>query len=96
MSQDRERAEKFKQEATEILKRTEPQQKEIENNEKAQFDQIRKKDELQLKRNELWRQETQASQELAQLKDEHTKCEQMLRSVTGRPILQGKRSLAIY
>lgn len=93
LNQDRERAEKFKQEVGEILKRTEPQQKEIENGEKAQFDQIRRKDELQLRRNELWRQETQASQELGQLKDEYTKCEQSLRSVTGRPILQGIESI---
>lgn len=41
----------------------------------------------------MWRQETQASQELGQLKDEFTKCEQSLRSVTGRPILQGIESI---
>lgn len=93
LAQDRDRAEKMRLEMAEIVKRTEPQQKEIESGEKVQFDQIRRKDELQLRRNELWRQETQASQELGQLKDEHVKCEQMLRSVTGRPILQGIESI---
>lgn len=41
LDSDRVQADKFKQEVAEILKRTEPQQKEIEKNEKDQFDLIR-------------------------------------------------------
>lgn len=93
LTQDQQRADQFKQEMQAITKRIEEQQTAIEESEKEQFDLIRKKDELQIKRNDLWRLETQLSQELAQLKDEHIKCEQNLRSITGRTLLQGIESI---
>ena len=93
MTEDDQRCNVFKDEIDEITKRSNEQQMAIDDSEREHFELLRRKDELQTKRNDLWRQETKFTQELSQLKDEQLKCEQNLRSVTGRTLLQGIESI---
>jgi len=76
-----------------ISKRSEEQQTAIDDSERENFELMRKKDQLQTQRNELWRKETQLTQESSLLRDEQQKCEQNLRSLTGRTLLQGIDSI---
>ncbi len=86
---DRANANTFKQDIGDLRARADEQNSVVEQLERDKFDFIRKKDELQIKRNDLWRDEIKLTQELTSMKDELAKTEQMLRSVTGRTILQG-------
>lgn len=90
---DQTRVDTYKSEVQDIQKRADEQNRVIETMERESFDLVRRKDEAQIKRNDLWRKEIQLTQELGQLKDEQTKCEQNLRSFMGRTILQGKIDL---
>ena len=76
-----------------IAKRSDEQQTAIDDTERENFELMRKKDQLQAERNELWRVNTQLTQESSVLREEQQKCEQMLRSTTGRTILQGIESI---
>jgi structural maintenance of chromosome 3 (chondroitin sulfate proteoglycan 6) len=90
---DKSRANTFKQDIGDLRARADEQNSVVEQLERDKFDFIRKKDELQIKRNDLWRDEIKLTQELNNMKDELAKTEQMLRSVTGRTILQGNSHL---
>ena len=93
LEEEQQRCNLFRQEMDSISARSDEQQMAIDDSERENFELMRKKDELQTKRNELWRSETQLTQEISQLKDEQQKCEQNLRSITGRTILQGIESI---
>lgn len=93
LSEEQTRAQSFKEEISKYTKRMDEQQIAIDDSERENFELMRKKDELQTKRNDLWRNETQLTQEVSQMKDEMQRCEQSLRSVTGRNVLQGIESI---
>jgi structural maintenance of chromosome 3 (chondroitin sulfate proteoglycan 6) len=93
LTDEEQRCAAFRNEMKEITERSVEQQATIEDSERENFELMRRKDELQTKRNELWRNETQLTQEMTQLRDEQQKCEQNLRSVTGRTLLQGIESI---
>jgi structural maintenance of chromosome 3 (chondroitin sulfate proteoglycan 6) len=93
LDEETKKCDKFRHEIQAISQRRDEQQLSIEESEREHFELMRKKDELQTKRNELWRTETQLTQEASQLRDEQLKCEQNLRSITGRTLLQGIESI---
>ena len=93
LNEELQRCQVFREEMQSIAKRSDEQQTAIDDSERENFELLRRKDELQAKRNDLWRHETQLTQETAQLRDEQQKCEQNLRSVTGRTLLQGIESI---
>jgi structural maintenance of chromosome 3 (chondroitin sulfate proteoglycan 6) len=93
LDEEQQRCNLFRREMESISSRSDEQQTAIDDSERENFELMRKKDELQAKRNELWRSETQLTQEVSQLKDEQQRCEQNLRSITGRTILQGIESI---
>ena len=53
----------------------------------------KKKDQLQAERNELCRKEMSLQQSLSALKEELSKADQSLRSMAGKPILNGRDSV---
>ncbi|XP_055303831.1 structural maintenance of chromosomes protein 3 [Sitodiplosis mosellana] len=84
----------------ELEKKIEEHMAEVESM-RAQIDQFykesyelkKKKDALQATRNELWRKETQMTQTLSANKEELGKADTALRSMAGRPILNGRDSV---
>jgi structural maintenance of chromosome 3 (chondroitin sulfate proteoglycan 6) len=76
-----------------IRARAEEQQSLVAQLDRERFDMQRRKDELQTRRNELWREQIKLEQEVSGARDELAKTEQALRSVTGRPVLQGIESI---
>ena len=94
LKSDQQRADTFKSDIIDLTKRADEQNVIIEELERTQFDIIRKKDEMQIKRNDFWRKEIGLTQELTQLRDDLAKCEQNLR--TSRTILQGKVEFFLY
>ena len=93
LGSDKERTDKFRAEIEHKSKDLDKQQQAIEDAERKNFDLQHRKEEAQTKRNNMWRQETQFTQDLNKLKEEYTKCEQNLRSSIGRTILQGIESI---
>ena len=93
LTEEQQRATQFREEMDSFTKRIEEQQVAIEDSERGNFELMRRKDELQTKRNDLWRNETQLTQEVSQMRDEQQRCEQNLRSITGRTLLQGIESI---
>lgn len=65
----------------------------IEEHNKNFYELKKKKDAEQAVRNDLWRQETQLQQTLSSHKDELSKADQALRSMAGKPILNGRDSV---
>lgn len=65
----------------------------IDEHNKQYYDLKKKKDHFQSTRNELWRKETQMTQTLSSHKEELAKADQALRSMAGRPILNGRDSV---
>lgn len=57
------------------------------------YDLKKQKDAHQATRNELWRKETQITQTLSSHKEELAKADQQLRSMAGKPILNGRDSV---
>lgn len=65
----------------------------IDEHNKQFYELKKKKDNLQTARNELWRKETQITQNLSTHKEELSKADQALRSMAGKPILNGRDSV---
>lgn len=65
----------------------------IDEHNKNFYELKKKKDSEQAVRNDLWRQETQLQQTLTSHKDELSKADQALRSMAGKPILNGRDSV---
>ncbi len=93
LAEEQTRAQQFKEEIAKYSKRMDEQQVALDDSERENFELVRKKEELQTARNDLWRTETQLTQEVSQMRDEVQKCEQNLRSVTGKTVLQGSAAI---
>ncbi|XP_055713737.1 structural maintenance of chromosomes protein 3 isoform X2 [Phlebotomus papatasi] len=65
----------------------------IDEHNKQYYELKKKKDQYQATRNELWRKETQITQTLSSHKEELAKADQALRSMAGKPILNGRDSV---
>ncbi|CAH1784036.1 unnamed protein product [Owenia fusiformis] len=61
----------------------------IDQNNKNFYEMKKQKDTLQNERNVLWRQENTMQQQIASVRDEVSKKEQALRSITGKAVLNG-------
>ncbi|GFY55808.1 structural maintenance of chromosomes protein 3 [Trichonephila inaurata madagascariensis] len=77
----------------ERTKELENHRESIDNQNKNFYEMKKKKDALQSERNELWRQENAMQQNLAMLKEELSKKDQGLRSMTGKATLNGRDSV---
>ncbi|XP_023021043.1 structural maintenance of chromosomes 3 [Leptinotarsa decemlineata] len=85
----------------ELTKKIEEQSQELERQKnfidehnKQCYDLKKNKDQFQATRNELWRKENNVQQNLSSLKEELAKADQQLRSMAGKPILNGRDSVA--
>ena len=87
------KCEQYKKDLNELNERLLELQMEIDTETRQNFDIARRKDELQTKRNDLWRRENALTQDIQLERDEYQKCEQNLRSITGRTLLQGIESI---
>ncbi len=65
----------------------------IDEHNKQYYELKKKKDQYQSQRNDLWRKETQMTQTLSSHKEELGKADQALRSMAGKPILNGRDSV---
>jgi len=65
----------------------------IDQNNKLHYDMKKQKDALQNDRNVLWRQENAMQQQIASVREELSKKEQALRSITGKAVLNGIDSI---
>ncbi|CAB0019270.1 unnamed protein product [Nesidiocoris tenuis] len=65
----------------------------IDDYNKQHYEQKKLKDQHQSSRNELWRKENQLQHTLTSLKEELAKADQALRSMAGKPILNGRDSV---
>ena len=65
----------------------------IDDHNKGFYELKKKKDLLQTERNDLCRKEMNLQQSLSALKEELAKAEQTLRSMAGKPILNGRDSV---
>jgi len=77
----------------ELTKELENNRSSIDNQNKLYYDMKKKKDTLQNERNELWRQENTMQQNLNMLMEEKAKKDQLLRSMVGKTILNGRDSV---
>ncbi|XP_057667816.1 structural maintenance of chromosomes protein 3 [Diorhabda carinulata] len=65
----------------------------IDEHNKQCYELKKNKDQFQATRNELWRKENNVQQNLSSLKEELAKADQKLRSMVGKPILNGRDSV---
>ena len=65
----------------------------IDDHNKVFYEMKKRKDQLQTERSTLWRNETLVQQNLASSKEELAKSDQVLRSLAGKPILNGRDSV---
>lgn len=65
----------------------------IDDQNKGFYELKKKKDKLQGERNDLCRKEMNLQQSLSSLKEELSKADQTLRSMAGKPILNGRDSV---
>ncbi|KAJ8979448.1 hypothetical protein NQ317_006762 [Molorchus minor] len=86
--------------AIELQKKIEEQSQELERQKncidehnKQCYELKKSKDQFQATRNELWRKENNVQQNLSSLKEDLAKADQQLRSMAGKPILNGRDSV---
>ncbi|KAJ8930744.1 hypothetical protein NQ314_016416 [Rhamnusium bicolor] len=84
----------------ELTKKIEEQSQELERQKncidehnKQCYELKKNKDQYQATRNELWRKENNVQQNLSSLKEDLAKADQQLRSMAGKPILNGRDSV---
>lgn len=65
----------------------------IDEHNKQYYELKKQKDQYQTTRNELWRKENNVQQNLSSLKEDLAKADQALRSMAGKPILNGRDSV---
>ncbi|XP_077294987.1 structural maintenance of chromosomes 3 [Arctopsyche grandis] len=78
---------------TETTADMERQREAINEHNKQYYECKKTKDQAQSSRNELWRKETTMTQNLSSLKEDLAKADQALRSMAGKPILNGRDSV---
>ncbi|KAM3958456.1 LOW QUALITY PROTEIN: structural maintenance of chromosomes 3 [Aphomia sociella] len=76
-----------------LTKEMERQRVAIDEHNKQYYECKKRKDQEQSARNELWRKETSLTQNLSSLKEDLAKADQALRSMAGKPILNGRDSV---
>ncbi|XP_018019666.1 structural maintenance of chromosomes protein 3 isoform X1 [Hyalella azteca] len=77
----------------ELSVQTESYRGNIDEYNKVFYEMKKRKDQLQSERNEHWRQENNLQQNLSTLKEDLSKADQQLRSMAGKPILNGRDSV---
>ena len=95
INEEQAKCEHYKKDLNELNQRLLVLQLEIDTKTRQNFDIAHRKDELQTKRNDLWRRENALTQDIQLERDEYQKCEQNLRSITGRTLLQGIESIKL-
>ncbi|XP_076317146.1 structural maintenance of chromosomes 3 [Tachypleus tridentatus] len=93
VSKDAEKKGMLEQKIDELTKELENHRVSIDNQNKTYYEMKKRKDGLQNERNELWRQENAMQQNLGTLKEELSKKDQGLRSMTGKATLNGRDSV---
>jgi len=92
--EDQEKAQKLEQEIKDVTEKIEQHKDIIEVNNKSFYEMKKSKDAKQNERNNLWRAENQMQQKITSLRDELSKKDQALRSITGKAVLNGIDSIA--
>merc|ERR1719244_1437314 len=72
---------------------TENYRQSIDEHNKVFYEMKKRKDQLQSERNEHWRKENNLQQNVSTLKDDLSRADQSLRSMAGKPILNGRDSV---
>ncbi|XP_045597906.1 structural maintenance of chromosomes protein 3 isoform X1 [Procambarus clarkii] len=72
---------------------TENYRQSIDEHNKVFYEMKKRKDQLQSERNEHWRKENNLQQNVSSLKEELSRADQSLRSMAGKPILNGRDSV---
>ncbi|UYV73509.1 SMC3 [Cordylochernes scorpioides] len=93
LKKDAEKKDTLEEKIEELTKELENHRVSIDNQNKNYYEMKKKKDALQNERNELWRQENAMQQSLTTLKEELSKKDQGLRSMTGKATLNGRDSV---
>ncbi|KAK4336958.1 hypothetical protein RND71_043408 [Anisodus tanguticus] len=93
LKNDSKRKQDLENRIEELTKEIENNRISIDNQNKLYYDMKKKKDSLQNERIELWRQENSIQQNLNMLNEEKTKKDQLLRSMVGKTILNGRDSV---
>merc|ERR1719244_1426672 len=90
---DGERNRDLEKRLQELSTDTENYRQSIDEHNKVFYEMKKRKDQLQSERNEHWRKENNLQQNVSSLKEELSRADQSLRSMAGKPILNGRDSV---
>lgn len=90
---DSERRTQLVSKVEELSTDTENYRQSIDEHNKVFYEMKKRKDQLQSERNEHWRKENNLQQNVSSLKEELSRADQSLRSMAGKPILNGRDSV---
>ncbi|XP_042230699.1 structural maintenance of chromosomes protein 3-like isoform X2 [Homarus americanus] len=93
INRDGERNKELEKRLQELSTDTENYRQSIDEHNKVFYEMKKRKDQLQSERNEHWRKENNLQQNVSSLKDELSRADQSLRSMAGKPILNGRDSV---
>ncbi|XP_047471238.1 structural maintenance of chromosomes protein 3-like isoform X1 [Penaeus chinensis] len=93
ISRDSERRVQLDKKVEELSADTEDYRQSIDEHNKVFYEMKKRKDQLQSERNEHWRKENNLQQNVSTLKEELSRADQSLRSMAGKPILNGRDSV---
>lgn len=93
LAEDQEKAQKLELDIKDVTEKIEQHKDIIDANNKSFYEMKKAKDAKQNERNNLWRAENQMQQRIASLRDELSKKDQALRSITGKALLNGMDSI---
>nr|XP_027211225.1 structural maintenance of chromosomes protein 3-like isoform X2 [Penaeus vannamei] len=93
INRDGERNKELEKRLQELSADTEDYRQSIDEHNKVFYEMKKRKDQLQSERNEHWRKENNLQQNVSTLKEELSSRDQSLRSMAGKPILNGRDSV---
>ncbi|KAK8741259.1 hypothetical protein OTU49_002582 [Cherax quadricarinatus] len=93
INRDGERNKELEKRLQELSTDTENYRQSIDEHNKVFYEMKKRKDQLQSERNEHWRKENNLQQNVSSLKEELSRADQSLRSMAGKPILNGRDSV---
>ncbi|XP_068213135.1 structural maintenance of chromosomes protein 3 isoform X2 [Palaemon carinicauda] len=93
IKRDGERNKELEKHLQELSTDTDNYRQSIDEHNKVFYEMKKRKDQLQSERNELWRKENNLQQNVSSLKEELSRADQSLRSMAGKPILNGRDSV---
>lgn len=93
IKRDTERRAQLYKKVEELSTDTENYRQSIDEHNKVFYEMKKRKDQLQSERNEHWRKENNLQQNVSSLKEELSRADQSLRSMAGKPILNGRDSV---